>query len=257
MADELVKVLNGYGLQPVFLPQTGIAPPQVYTYVNGKLVRVGPLAKFIKAAAKLKPSPGKVPDIKHQYTSDKNLEGAVSLLKNALSCLGIGQAPKLNLSFAGAKKFHFAFSGVTTSGVDPADFIPLLGNAAEDVFKGVPRQRIQQGKLHIAYEYAYAEKLLLERADGLKFEQDISGQVDQFFDVGVKCKVSVQRATSLSFENTSGAAAAFAYRAGQLKYADDSGWEFYPEEVLLSARGVSAKQRRQFVPQRGVVLAER
>ena len=55
MADALVRTLNAMGYQPVFLPRSGVQPPELYHYLRDqrRLVRIGSLAGALPAAAAL------------------------------------------------------------------------------------------------------------------------------------------------------------------------------------------------------------
>lgn len=121
MADALVKLLNSLGYMPVFLPRTGLVPPELYNLVDGRLVRRGPLVKYLGSMHLRPNTPGKMTDIEHKETSGKNIKAAVSFLEGALRCIGITSAPKLDLSFAGGTAFIFSFSGVTYEATNPSD----------------------------------------------------------------------------------------------------------------------------------------
>ena len=55
MADQLVKLLNQYRYQPVFLPRTGLLPPELYNFVKPSLKRRGPLAGLCLSGCFSKP----------------------------------------------------------------------------------------------------------------------------------------------------------------------------------------------------------
>jgi hypothetical protein len=249
MADALVKALNKLGYQPVFLPRSGVKPPEVYHYLRdgARLVRIGELAPFLPAAAALAPTRGQLGDINYSYTSGKKLDAAVSFLEQALKCIGIDAVPKIDLGFAGAKDFSFAFTDVHYLSVDPARLYSLIKDLSTD---GMPAEYVEDGRLHLAYEYAYARELVMARGDRQAFESDISGKVGAYFDVGAKGSVSVASATTISFRSASSTAVAFAYKAGQLM-REEGRWVLYPEEVN---RFGAMEERQPFVPQRAVVL---
>lgn len=250
MADALVKALNKLGYQPVFLPRTGVKPPEVYHYLRdgARLVRIGELLNFLPAAGKLEPTEGQLGDINYSYTSGKKLDAAVSFLEQALKCIGIDAVPKIDLGFTGAKEFSFAFTDVHYLSVDPARLYPLIKDLST---KGMPEEYVREGRLHLAYEYAYARELVMARGDRKAFDNDIRGQVGAYFDVGAKGSVSVASATTISFKNAGNTAVAFAYKAGQLMQENGS-WVFYPEEVN---RNGLVEEREPYVPQRAVVLS--
>jgi hypothetical protein len=249
MADVLVKELARLGYQPVFLPRTGVTPPEVYNYDrdNQKLVRLGELREYLPEAGTLKPTKGQLGNINYQYTSEKKLSAAMSFLDTALKCIGISAVPKVDLSFAGSKDFSFAFTDVTYLSVDPARLHQII---ADMTTNGIPPSYVEAGSLHIAYEYAYANELLMSRGDKKAFSTNISGDVGAFIDLGVQGSVSVASTSTISFKNAKGLSAAFAYKAGRL--AREKGkWVLYPETV--SKFGIT-EERTPFLPQPGVVL---
>jgi hypothetical protein len=248
MADALVRELNRLGYQPVFLPRTGVTPPEVYTYVREqkRLVRNGPLQEYLPAAANLKPTDGRLGDIEYQYSSEKKLDAAISFLETALKCIGIDAIPKIDLGFTGSKSFSFAFTDVTFLSVDPARLGQIIGGMST---KGIPQAYVEGGRLHLAYEYAYAKQLLMSRGDKQSFSEDISGNVGAYIDLGVKGSVSVASTSTISFKGTAGSAA-FAYKAGLLARENEE-WVLYPEEV--SKHGLS-EIRTPYLPQAAVVL---
>jgi hypothetical protein len=115
---------------------------------------------------------------------------------------------------------------------------------------GVPSEFVDAGRLHVAYEYAYATELLMSRGDKKAFTHEIAGNVSAYIDLGVAGSVSVQSESTISFKSSTGVGAAFAYKAGRL--ARELGrWIFYPEEVSVENL---IEERRPYVPQRAMVL---
>ena len=247
MADVLVKALNALGYQPVFLPRTGIAPPELYTFVKPRLVRHGDLRLYLNNAPVPKPTCGKLADIQTTQTSGKNFGAAADFLKSALTALGITSIPKVDLSFAGTGAFVFSFSNLTYASVDPAVIEILLPNLK--IPPAISDDVVTSGQLHIAYEYAYSDTLLMSRADGTTFANDISGKVGDFINVSTNTKVEVQGNRVVSFVSTTGEKAGFAYKAGRVRKEEDR-WIFEPETVQRDESGESIA----FVPAKGVVL---
>jgi hypothetical protein len=253
MADQLVRTLNSLGYQPVFLPRSGVQPAELWYYKRGdgngdsKLVRLGALSKVLPAAAALTISEGEQGDINAQYTSEKKLGAAVSFLKDALACIGITAVPKIELGFAGSSSFSFAFTGVRYRAIDPVDLFPLVDQIQT---AGLPKAYVEEGLLHVVYEYAYSSGLLLSRGDKKSFDADISGSVGSYFDLGGKGSVSVAGTSAIAFKGSAGSQAAFAYKAGRL-VRERGHWTLLPEEVLLNNL---VEERRPFVPQRAVPL---
>ncbi|CAN5540643.1 hypothetical protein BH24GEM3_BH24GEM3_24500 [soil metagenome] len=250
MSDALVQLLNSKGYQPVFLPRTAVEPPELYNFANRRLVRRGPLAHYLPAdtAAQLKLTPGELPDIEHRETSGKRGNAAASFLENALKSIGISSIPKLNLTFTRGRELVFAFSEVSYKSIDPS----VIDHIVQQIEIGaIPQSVINAGMLHIVYEYAYARKLLMSRADHQAFELGARGDVGEFINLGAEGKVEAQSATTLAFSGSDDRVAAFAYKAGRLERRNGR-WEFYPEEVMRT-RGAETT-RDPFLVARGVVL---
>ncbi|WAC49201.1 hypothetical protein OVA03_04615 [Asticcacaulis sp. SL142] len=247
--DALVRKLNELGYQPVFLPQTNIVPPELYTYSRKlrRLVRRGPLLDYFPEQTKFEMKEGKLADIAYQYTSAKGVKATTSFLENSLRCIGIEALPKLDLGFAGSNSFSFAFTDVSYRRVEVSQIDKLI-QALQ--LGAIPQSVVNEGGIHIAYEYAYANELLMRRSDGMAFSSDVSGKVGTFIDIGTKGSVSLTSETTISFKGEPGQRAAFAYKAGFLSKEDeDSVWEFHPEETNRDEGGA-----QEYVPERGVVL---
>src|SRR5215469_11681639 len=253
MPDALVTMLNSYGYQAVFLPRTGVVPPELYNYVKKRLVRQGALARFFEQKVVFTPTTGKLGALQGSVTSSKNSSAAVGFLQKALQALGIGTIPKLDLAFTGSKEFVFAFSDVTYQSVDPAELNGILQNLSIPL--AIPDRYVQMGGLHVAYEYAYANTLTMSRSDGKKFDADISGDVGAYINLGAKGSVEVKSNSTVSFSSSSsGEVAAFAYKAGQLHKVGNR-WTFEPEVVMRArATADNIAGRTPFIPARARVL---
>jgi len=250
MSDALVKTLNSYGYQPVFLPHTGYLPPDMYSFANHKLIRHGSLQTYIKDPVTFQPTIGKLGSIEGKVTSGKNAGAAVGFLSKALSVLGVGSLPKLDLSFAGSQDFVFAFTDVTFEAVDPNILEGILQELKIPL--AIPDEVVTEGDLHIAYEYAYATTVKMSRADGRNFAADVSGNIGSYVDLGVNGKVAVSGNSTVTFSSTANDPAAFAYKAGRLEKKPDGRWIFQPE-IVKNLAG-SPERKWEFVPAFGVVL---
>jgi len=248
--DDLVRELNKRGYQPVFLPRTNIDPPELYNFSEDgdRLVRRGPLENYLPAASGLEVGSGKLGDISYSYTSSKHGEAAISFLQNSLKCIGIDAIPKIDLGFTGSRDFSFAFTDVTYREVTPAKLDGIIQGITTGA---IPKGLLEAGRLHIAYEYAYASELIMSRGDKKDFSQNISGKVGDFIDLGVKGSVTMASKTTISFKGAAQERAAFAYKAGYLTN-EDGKWEFHPEEMRRGSRAMV--EPRPYVPQRGIVL---
>ncbi|PBB52968.1 MULTISPECIES: hypothetical protein [Mesorhizobium] len=247
--DALVRELNGLGYQPVFLPGTGPQPPELYSYSQSqrRLVRRGPLADYLPKTADVPVIEADLANIDYQYTSGKNVSATASFLQNSLKCIGIDALPKLDLGFAGSNDFSFAFTGVKSRRVDPSKIDTLISGLNVGA---IPTDIVQAGRIHIVYEYAYANELVMSRNDRREFKSDVSGKIGEFIDIGTKGSVSLASKSTISFKGAEGQRAAFAYKAGYLSREDElSKWEFHPEEMHRGDEDAQA-----YIPARGVVL---
>lgn len=254
MSDQLVKQLNRFGYQPVFLPKTGLLPPELYNFVKPALKRRGPLVDYMAEVSQVKMNNGRLADIEGKCTSGKNFKAAADFLKSALAALGISSVPKLDLSFAGGNELTFAFSNVTYQAVDPSQLDKILQKLA--VPASIPDNYVTDGDLHIVYEYAYANTIRMSRADQKSFSTDVSGKVGDFVDLGTNAKVEVHGNNTISFSTNATEPAAFAYKAGRLQRVTDIRWIFEPEVVMRAteAMGLAAATPPTFVPAPGIVL---
>jgi len=249
MADALVRKLNELGYQPVFLPRTGVEPPELYSYsrADRRLVRLGELKAILPPGTVPAPTEGALSDIELHQTSSKKLSAAVDFLSAALKCIGISAAPKIELGFTGSTEFSFMLTGVRQRSVDP---LLLTGLLQQLDLRGLPQDDLAEGRLHIVYEYAYANELRMTRGDKQDFDASVQGKVGEFIDLGGKGSVAFAGNSALTFKGQGGVAAAFAYKAGQLT-RNANRWEFHPEQVK---KGGFDETPEPFLPQPGIVL---
>jgi hypothetical protein len=253
--DALVGILNDLGYQPVLLPISGLKPPEVYVYreATGKLTRRGPLADYLKADAGIpKLSRGTLFDkLTHKETSRKNWKIAASFLGDALACIGITSAPKLDLSFVKNGEITFSFDDATFQGLDPSKIDHML----EDVRPGaIPQSDIEEGNLHIAYNYAYAGTLTM-RVSG---EFTASGslkvlEIGKYIDLGADGKIETTNETTLTFTSTCNKSAVIAYQVGRLTKGPDR-WEFHPGDTAGDNFLADSTAVSPYLMERGVVL---
>lgn len=192
-----------------------------------------------------------MPDLAHTESSRKGAHGGLAFLKDALRCIGIDSAPKLDLSFAGGRDATFGFTGVTTRGVPPASLFAALEGFDPHA---IPAAQVSAGMVHIAYEYAYATTLNVRFAAGGSGAFDLTAlRIDSVIDVGAKAEVRATDATTLSFTSTSGPAA-FAFKVGPLRRRRGK-WEFRVTESLgLGATADESAQAEPYLLRRGAVL---
>jgi hypothetical protein len=250
MADALVTLLNRAGYQPVFLPRTGLTPPELYNYGKetgkARLIRRGPLADYLPEPVDFEVIRSSLPDISHAHTSSKDLSASVSFLSRCLACLGITAVPSLDLSFAGTNQLVFAFKGVWSLRVEPSALDHMLRSLD---LGAIPEEYVERGFLHVAYDYAFTPSLVVQREDRRAFSAGVDGDIGQFIQLGADAKVAVEDRSTISFNVANAHVPAFAYKSGRLVH--DTRWRFYPEETYRSGTEESS---RPFVMRRGVVL---
>lgn len=249
MSDQLVKMLNSYGYQPVFLPKTGLVPPELYNFDAHKLIRLGPLESCIKDSVKFQPTEGKLGSISGQVTSGKNIKAAVGFLNKALSLLGISNLPSFDISVAGTHDFVFSFADVTYKSVDPIQLDSILQGLTLPL--AIPTAYVASDAMHIAYEYAYSSTLMMSRADGNQFSGDMKLAFQDVINLNPQLSLDVKNKTTVTFQTTGNILPAFAYKAGQLK-KEGTHWTFKPEIVVKGFAGVAASQ--PYLPAYRVVL---
>ena len=255
--DALVKLLNADGYQPLIFPRTGLVAPWVYTYKPSKqppkkrqLVPQGPLSDFLPPGT---PEPqrrsGQLGDIEHHETDNKSASAAGSFLGDALKCIGITSAPKLDLSFVDGSDISFSFEQVTYDGLD-ASKVNLLMPLVD--FSSYAKE--EQAYLYIAYEYAFAGKLTMRAASSISASFTAKAfQIGAYLDLGAQGQAKVESETTISFSGTNGVTAAFACKIGRLEKRGKR-WFFFatedPGEGFLADEG----ELKPFLLERGVVL---
>ncbi len=253
--DNLVRWLNKEGYQPVFLPRVGVAPPELYVYAKRSLVRLGALNHYVRSDPKRpKNQKNRLPDMDFQRTSGKTSSGALSFLGNVLRALGISGGPEVNLSFAGEGSMIFKLTDVVYEETEPAWVAETLKGFVTDL---LPNEFVSGEKLHVAYNYAYAARLEMRRADGQKFRGKLSGaEINDIFKLGTTGTVELQNEDTLAFKGSGNERIAFAYKAGRL-HREDGVFKFFPQEIqnqgFSSAKDTGTSN--PYIPARGTVLA--
>ncbi|MEC4682532.1 MAG: hypothetical protein VST70_02470 [Nitrospirota bacterium] len=78
-------------------------------------------------------------------------------------------------------------------------------------------QDVEDGNLHVAYNYAYAESLEMRSDDGGEIKAKLSGgKIEDVYEVGAKADMKVKKADELIFKRKGGVRIAFAYKCGRL-----------------------------------------
>jgi hypothetical protein len=227
--DALTRVLNARRFEPVLMPRTGMTAPEVWVYDNENLVRWGSLADFVPAGSLPNElEEGSMPDMNHVETSKKGAKAAAGFLESALRCIGVDSAPKLDLSFGSGRDIAFSFMDVTSRGLLPGRLTRALQEFAPGV---IPRQQVEAGMVHIAYEYAYAGTLNMRFASDAQASLDLRAvKIENFVDLGGKADIVTHNETTLSFKSK-GPPAAFAFKVGQL-VREQGKWAFHVTEIM-------------------------
>ncbi|GAP38944.1 hypothetical protein ISF6_0257 [Piscinibacter sakaiensis] len=250
--DALVQVLNKAGYNPILLPRTGLEPPEIYLYEQGVLRRWGRLATAVPAGSLPDTlQEGEQADISHSETSRKSLQAAGNFLNDALRCIGVNSAPKLDLSFARGAVVTFSFSGVTWRGLDPADIGAALNQGFDPA--GLSEEKLRLGMVHVAYDYAYADAIDMTLATDGSAKVDVQAlNINGFIDLGGKAECEVKSSTTISFKGK-GKPAAFACKLGQVKRAKNR-WTFNAREVVGQGFAPEEGAAEPYLLRRGQVL---
>jgi hypothetical protein len=251
--DKLVEWLNSKGYMPVYLPRAGAVPPDMYVHTDTHLVRMGGLRNYLPQDVHLpKNVKNRLPDIQFHSTSKKSIRGAATFLQNVLRVLGILNAPSLKLSFAGNGDVVFRLVDVTYDEIEPAAVAKVISHLVTDT---IPEQYVKGNKMHIAYNYAYAARLEMRRADGSKFSGALTNaQIQNLFKLGAAAKAEFEGGDALTFSAGDAAPIAFAYKAGGVRY-ENGIYKFFPSDNSVqgfAARGGGTDEL--YLPARGVVL---
>ena len=249
MVDALIKTLNEIGYQAVVLPRTGLTPPDLYGYYKPYLRWYGPLKAHFNEDVTFSFRMSSHPNIEHVATTRKSYEAASQFLGKALTCLGIIAPPLPDLSFIGKRGIRFLLSRVTSKTVDPTQLFNILERFNQG---GIPDEIVINKQLHIAYEYMYAESLLMSRADDIEIGIDISADLSDVINLGIEVGFKTSNKTTISFSRLDSPPVAFAYKAGLLDHVDGK-WQFYPEQVIRRRAG-AGEGKQPFIPVKGVYL---
>lgn len=251
MPDALVAVLNRAGYLPVFLPRSGLTPPDVMLYFRKerRLVRYGALADLVPEVKKISPTSSNVARIEGHNKTEKSFTSSLGFLQGALRAMGIESAPKLDLGFSGNSNLIFSFIGVSGKEIDLLKLNDVLETVKLD---GLPEDSVAEGGAHLAYGYLYARQLEVRRSDGKNFDFGVNGKVDSFIDLAQKGKVTDERGVAILFEATGDDLPAFAYKAARLVPHENGGFVALGERTRLSERRETTDE--PYLPQRGVAF---
>jgi hypothetical protein len=248
--DALVTLLNAEGYQPLILPRSGLVAPWVYTYKQRKLAPQGPLSDFLPAGTPAPPrNSGQLGDIEHRETDNKSTSAAGSFLGDALKCIGITSAPKLDLSFAEGHDIAFSFEEVTFDGLDVSKVKQLMALVDFSTYA-----KEEQAYLYIAYEFAFAGKLMMRSSSSFVSSADGKAfQIGTYFDLGAQGQAKMESETTISFSAKNGVTAAFACKIGRLEKRV-KGWFFFATEDGGEGFLADEGKPKPFLLERGVVL---
>jgi hypothetical protein len=264
MSDSLVARLNAWGFQPVLLPRSGLIPPELYSFSRKHgLIRKGPLSDYLELGTEMPTLVrATLPQIEEQYSSTKRSQAALRFLGRALGWLGIAGAPQFEGLLSGSGKFNFALSGISVLGIDPSAIDRLLSRIDHS---SLPEDDLIHRRLHVAYEYAYAEKLLIKRGSGKKISETMNADVAAILKFRQDSAFKMESESILSYSPRQGEQIVFAYKAGRLERAG-ARLAFFPEEVRRGRFGLSGhseadgeeddnqSESRPFLPAEGHLL---
>ena len=245
MSDELVRVLSKGGYQPIFLPRTGVQPPEVYGVVEKRLVRHGPLQSYVRGAADLQRKTGHLPEIEAHRTSKKGANASAKFLLRALSCIGV-DGLRADLGLDSSEKLTFSFVDVTFEMVEPADIQRLFTQTLRVQF---PRHLLRTGTAHVVYEYLFARRLRIVRERSQNTAFTLGASLTKELEGAIS--VTNESDSSFVLSSPNPIHAAFAFRAG-LVLEEGSSLAFYPE-VTKALMGGEDAGLTPYMPFRGMV----
>ena len=254
--DPLVQFLNGDGWNALLTRRTGIEPPQLFTHDgSGSPQPWGPLAGSLNGATLPPLEHGELQTLERTQTAEKGARASASFLETVLTALGLGGAPKLDLSFAGRNAMTFRLGGTTWRGLPPSAIAAALEHFEP---RGLSPEVVRGGMLYIAYEYAFATSLLLKLEGGREGAADLQAlKVEGYIELGAKAEAKAVNASTLAFSARGRAAPiAFAFRAGRVARRNRR-WEFEPRETLGQEAAADAGQQAPLLLlQPGLVMLE-
>jgi hypothetical protein len=260
MADRLVAFLNSLGLQPVLLPSSGLHPPELYSYSRRSgLVRRGPLIDYLVSGSQIPDvTEGALPDVDEQCSSAKGRRSALRFAEGVLAIFG-GQGPSLHSAFSGKGKFEFSLREVTYAGLNPSQIEILI---REIDLSRLSMKDLKEGNLHVAYQYAYANKLVIRSGSSGRGTGKAAANIGGLVDIRQEGVQTSDKNSELVYNAVDARAVMFAYKAGQLHWNGHS-VEFRPEELRRRFWGLSSSDKdnsddepedRLFVPAAGRIL---
>ena len=89
--------------------------------------------------------------------------------------------------------------------------------------------------------------------DGKRFDADLGGRLNEYFELGARGRMRMDDDTSLTFTASDETPAAFGYKAGQLRVENEK-WSFYPEIISNVRDDAGSFVMAPYLPARGVVL---
>lgn len=117
----------------------------------------------------------------------------------------------------------------------------------------IPSDYVEIDGLQVIYQYLYAARLEMRRADNRSFETNVSGlEIKNVVGANIKGLTRVEDGDALVFEANRSSPIAFAYKAGQLRMAGTR-YEFYPEQIKRLTGGTSADgEASDYIPSPGI-----
>jgi len=167
---------------------------------------------------------------------------AASFLGDALKCIGITSAPKLDLFLCKGPRYRpsaFDNVGRTRHSIPPRSTTCFRASIPAPS----PPEDIKGGYLHIAYDYAFAGSLSMRAAgDGAASFNAKAVQIGTYIDLGAQGKVEATDETTISFASKDGTAAAFAYKIGRLENRGKNGSSFRKKNPARASSPTSTKK---------------
>jgi hypothetical protein len=216
MSDSVIAALSAQGYQPIFLPETGLSPPDIYVFDKNqkKLVRYGPLSGYAREARRIVPKPHKTPSFGNVTTRALETTTTMSLMRRLMRLIGLGGAKvEASFHFAGDSRFRYEFREITVKAVDRHEVQPIV---RELKFHNILDSLVTDGSVHLVLEYLYAKRIVMRLADGSDFDAHVTADVEKLVQAAASGRVHREGKGFLTFEAEGEEGAAFAYKALQV-----------------------------------------
>jgi hypothetical protein len=248
-SERLLEFFTEKGYQPILLPRSDLLPPEVYFLEERRYERHGSLRNFLIATDIIpQPTIANAVDLEKIYTNGRQAHLSFSFFKQLLDLLGLAgsltASGKNNLAENSVLRFRdVKISSVPRLAVEQA---LSIGFHADQI----GYDKIQQGIVHIAFEYMYAGRVEIAFGDQDALSIGLSSDLQV---VGIEGgRSSETRGLDAATFESKTRAVAVAFKAGQL-VRNGSNWEL--EVTRTSGSGFGPRSVVPYVYKPNEILA--